>query len=57
MAAISSEVNRWWRQRREMKLVPDGDRWRIEGEGNQRARIAYASEQDGQLVYSLTPKV
>jgi len=39
-----------------MKLVPDGDGWRIEGEGNHRARIAYASEHDGQLVYSLTPQ-
>jgi hypothetical protein len=47
----SSEVNRWWRQRREMKLVPEGDGWRIEGEGNQPARIAYAREHDGQLVY------
>ena len=37
-----------------MKLVPESDGWRIEGEGNQRARIAYASEHDGQLVYSLT---
>ena len=52
----SSEVNRWWRQRREMKLVPESDGWRIEGEGNQRARIAYASEHDGHLVYSLTPQ-
>jgi hypothetical protein len=52
----SSEVNRWWRQRREMKLVTQDDRWRIEGEGSERARIAYASEHDGQLVYSLTPQ-
>ena len=52
----SSEVNRWWRQRRAMKLVPQGDGWKIEGEGRERARIAYASERDGQLVYSLTPQ-
>ena len=39
-----------------MKLVPQGDGWRIEGEGSERARIAYASEHDGQLVYSLTPQ-
>jgi hypothetical protein len=39
-----------------MKLSPQGDGWRIEGEGNQRARVAYASEHDGQLVYSLTPQ-
>ena len=52
----SSEVNRWWRQRREMKLVRQGNGWRIEGEGSERARVAYASEHDGQLVYSLTPQ-
>ena len=40
----------------EMNLVPQGDGWRIEGEGRERARIAYASEHDGQLVYSLTPQ-
>jgi hypothetical protein len=39
-----------------MKLVPDGNGWRIEGERNQRARIAYANEHDGQLVCSLTPQ-
>jgi hypothetical protein len=52
----SSEVNRWWRQRRQMKLVRRGDSWRVEGEGKERARIAYASEHDGQLVYSLTSR-
>jgi len=52
----SSEVNRWWRQRREMRLVPQGDGWRIEGEGRERARIAYAREHEGQPVYSLTPQ-
>jgi hypothetical protein len=36
----SSEVNRWWRQRRAMKLVQQGDCWKIEGEGRERARIA-----------------
>jgi hypothetical protein len=50
----SSEVNRWWRQRRKMKLVRQGDGWKIEGAGSERARIAYASERDVQLVYSLT---
>jgi hypothetical protein len=37
-----------------MKLVRQGDGWRIEGEGRERARIAYASQHDEQLVYSLT---
>jgi hypothetical protein len=45
------EVNRWWRQRAEMTLVGDGEELRIEGAGNERARIAYASEQDGRLIF------
>ena len=47
------EVNRWWRQRAEMSLVETGDGWRIEGEGKERACIAYASEQDGRFVLAL----
>jgi hypothetical protein len=49
------EVNRWWRQRVEMRLVENGGSWRIEGAGNERARVAYASEQDGHVVYSFDP--
>ena len=33
-----------------MKLVKDGDGWRIEGEGSERARIAYAAEKNGSLI-------
>jgi hypothetical protein len=47
------EVNRWWRQRDQMTLVSDENGWRIEGAGSDRACIAYASEQDGQLHFSL----
>ena len=46
------EVNRWWRQRAAMTLVKEGAGWRIEGEGAERARIAWASEVDGQLVFN-----
>jgi hypothetical protein len=49
------EVNRWWRQRAEMRLVERGDGWEIEGEGKDRARIAYASEKEGRLVVTLQP--
>jgi hypothetical protein len=48
-----SEVNRWWRQRAEMRLVEQGGEWRIEGPGHERARVAYASEEDGGLVFSI----
>ncbi len=47
------EVNRWWRQRAAMKLVESDQGWRIEGEGGERACIAYASEENGHLVFSL----
>jgi hypothetical protein len=52
---IPGEVDHWWRQRAQMRLVPDGDEWRIEGSGKERARIAYASEEGGRLVLSLQP--
>lgn len=43
------EVNDWWRQRAQMRLVADGDGWKIEGEGKERAVLAFASEVDGKL--------
>jgi hypothetical protein len=36
-----------------MNLVEDGERWRIEAPGKDRARIAYANEEDGRLVLTL----
>lgn len=48
------EVNRWWRQRAKMNIVEDGENVRIEGAGSERARIAYASEKEGKLVYTLS---
>jgi hypothetical protein len=47
------EVNRWWRQRAEMRLVYNGQGWQIEGLGKERARIAYASEEEGHLVLTV----
>jgi hypothetical protein len=49
------EVNRWWRERAEMKLVEEGDGLHIEGAGSGRARIAYATEKDGRLVLQVQP--
>jgi len=46
-----SELNRWWRQRAEMKLVQTNGHWQIEGSGKERARVAFASEEKGQLVF------
>ncbi len=51
--AKPGEVSRWWRQRAQMKLVESPSGWTIQGPGSERARLAYASEKDGRLIYSL----
>jgi hypothetical protein len=51
--ALPREVDRWWRSRNQMRLVRQGDDWRIEGPDKERARIAYASVEGGQLVYTI----
>jgi hypothetical protein len=50
-AALPRDVNRWWRQRSQLELVRDGEHWRIAGDGAERASVAYASLEDGHLVY------
>jgi glycosyltransferase involved in cell wall biosynthesis len=50
--ATPGEVDRWWRQRAEMKLVEDDLGWHIVGPGSERARIAYASQKDGRISYT-----
>ena len=51
--ALPSEIEEWWRNRREMRLVPDGESWRVEGPGSERARVAYAKLDGGRVVYSV----
>jgi hypothetical protein len=53
--ALPGEINKWWRLRSQMTLVPDGAGWRIDGEGKERARIAYAHVVGGRLKYSFEP--
>jgi len=36
-----------------MRVIKDQGGWSIEGAGSERARVAYASERDGQLSFSL----
>jgi len=55
--APPGEVNRWWRQRADMKIVEDEEGVRIEGKGSERARIAYASEVDGRVDFNLEKAV
>jgi hypothetical protein len=52
--ATPGEVDRWWRQRAEMKLVKDHLGWRIDGPGSERACVAYAYQDDGRLSYTFS---
>jgi len=48
---LPREVDCWWRQRSQMTLVERGGGWEIEGEGQERARVAYAMLRGDELVY------
>jgi hypothetical protein len=51
--APPAEIDQWWRNRREMRLVPNGDSWRVEGPGSERARVAYARHVGESVVYEV----
>jgi hypothetical protein len=51
--ALPREVDQWWRERSEMTVVHDGARWRIEGRGRERARLAFATLNCGELVFAM----
>ena len=54
--ALPCEVNSWWRQRAEMKLVSRGGSWEIAGPGREKARIAYAVREGDEVRYSFPEK-
>ena len=51
--ALPGEISDWWRARAQMQVVRDHDRWRVEGRGSERARIAYARVRDNRIVYRI----
>lgn len=51
--ALPAEVNQWWRNRQEMRVVPQGGSWRVEGQGSSRARLAFARLRSGSVVYEV----
>jgi len=51
--APPGDIERWWRQRQAMRLVPDGAGWRVGGDGSCRARVAYASLDGDRVVYEV----
>ena len=50
--ALPRELDEWWRARSKMTLVQDNNGWRIEGAGKERARVAFASIEEDQIVYT-----
>ena len=53
--ALPSEIDRWWRARSKMSVVADGKSFRIEGQGSERAVLAFARSVDGKLVCEPAP--
>jgi hypothetical protein len=51
--ALPGDVNRWWRHRRQMTLVPHGRSWTIAGPDSHRARVAFATLDGDRVVYTL----
>ena len=51
--ALPQEINAWWRQRRQLKLVRQEGRWQIEGPGSARARVAHAMLVEGRIEYKI----
>jgi hypothetical protein len=51
--ALPGEINRWWRARQEMRVVGQGDNWRIEGEGAEHAKLAFARRVGDRLEYEI----
>jgi hypothetical protein len=50
--ALPQDVNCWWRERNQMRLISEDGRWRIEGKGKERARVAYATRAGENLRYT-----
>ena len=53
--ALPGEVDRWWRERSQMIVIPDSGGWRVEGKGSERARVAYAELDGDEVLYSIEP--
>ena len=51
--ALPVDVDRWWRNRHQMRLIRDGNGWQIDGPDKHRARIAYARLEGDRVVYTL----
>ncbi|MGA3199219.1 MAG: hypothetical protein ABSD89_07405 [Halobacteriota archaeon] len=52
-AVLPRDVDHWWRARSQMSIVSRGGEWEIVGPEKERARLAYAILDAGQLRYEL----
>jgi hypothetical protein len=49
---LPREINDWWRNRNDMRLVSKDGVWQVEGPEAHRARVAYASLEGDRVVYN-----
>ena len=52
-SALPREIDAWWRARNKMTVVRDGGSWRIDGDEDGRAVLAFAKNENGKLVYEV----
>jgi hypothetical protein len=52
-SALPGEIDRWWRARREMRIVGQDGNWRIEGKGSDHAKLALAKRIGDRLKYKI----
>jgi len=48
---LPRDAAKWWRERSQMRIEPSGDSWKVAGAGSDRASVAYAQIEAGQLTY------
>jgi hypothetical protein len=51
--ARPGEINQWWRARHDMRIVSQNGKWQIEGEGAERAKLAFARRVGDRLEYEV----
>lgn len=49
---LPRDLAKWWRQRREMRLVYQDGQWRVQGTGSERACVAYSCLAGDQVSYT-----
>src|SRR5207253_3379879 len=51
--ALPGQVDQWWRERSQMKVVRSRGGWRIEGRGKERARLASGTLVGDKLTFTI----